>query len=341
MRYPIRAITQGLSQGSPSIYDYRGRLYPGQTFFETLVGYDTYTGEPIYEVTNRQGLTSNLGVVANPVIGNVSLQNFYVDSSPSVFNLFVSPFLPTSGNIYPLIDSHPLVSSSAGANPIAYYYIFDYSFGVGAPGVIQLSRVTNSDEYVNSVNVNFAVKIDAVISGTSVTIPSNVSQLTVVAIGGGGGGSRRSTGTGFGGGSGAFVKKTVKVSSSAWGSTVTYAIGSAGLGRTGSAGSGTAGGATTVTSTSLSINISAGGGQPGTTSGPGAGGTASGGDTNQTGVDGIGVNGGVLNQLPEPANLYLQVDSVAFPGLGGQGAPNPSSNGVKGIQGGIYFIWEK
>ena len=124
------------------------------------------------------------------------------------------------------------------------------------------------------------------------TIPKGASLVVIELWGGGGGGGRGSNlcvgNDGGGGGSGAYVKKTIPLSSASWGKTIAYLVG---IGGSVGAGPGTYGGngqASTVSSgtfTLSTLTAGGGGGASGGNLGPveGAGGTASGGDVNTSG----------------------------------------------------------
>ena len=174
-------------------------------------------------------------------------------------------------------------------------------------------------------------------SGTF-TVPTNCTDVYIEAIGGGGGGGRavepsfwtpNHASTGAGGGGGAYARKHVTSPSGNY----TITIGAGG-------GSAAAGSATTVTGTGC--NISAGGGQPGSsdvngigaTGTGGNGGTAAGGDVNYTG----GRGGKACDNRDGVAGLlHDRVGSGAGgSAAGGNGdgnyADQPQSNGTNSIQ---------
>lgn len=129
-------------------------------------------------------------------------------------------------------------------------------------------------------------------SGT-VAVPNDVNYVCIRAQGAGGGGLESpalplaGAPGGPGGGGGGYSYAVIPVLSTEWGTNLTLSVGS-GV-------SGAAGGDSTITGTlnGAAVSITAGGGQIGSTSAPfdgidGAGGTASGGDTNNTGTAGAG-----------------------------------------------------
>lgn len=122
-----------------------------------------------------------------------------------------------------------------------------------------------------------------------ICVPTGATEVIIRAIGGGGGGSE-----GNGGGGGAFVEKTVAVDPADWGERILFTVAAAGIGHAfDSFNLATDGGDSTVTGTLVAgaIAITAGGGEKGNSGG--AGGIASGGDTNTDGFDRSGGNGGV------------------------------------------------
>ena len=183
-------------------------------------------------------------------------------------------------------------------------------------------------------------------SNGTFTVPSNCTQLYIEAVGAGGGGGNAAkpstsvaTRTGTGGGGGAYARKHVTNPSGSY--TITIGIGG---------GAAAAGGATTVTGTGC--NITAGGGQPGssningvgTTGNGGNGGTAIGGDDNFTG----GRGGKVCdNRITTAGSAHDRVGSGAGGGAAGgngnggyqdqpqtSGSNRPNSIGTVGAGGG-------
>lgn len=124
-------------------------------------------------------------------------------------------------------------------------------------------------------------------SSGSVQVPENISQIWLRAQGAGGAGkvgTGSASGKFAGGGGGAMVELYKEITSSSWGNTVTFAIG-AGV-------DGANGGDTSVSVTLEGVlySLQANGGtrarQLGIGVTPGAGGTGSGGTTNQSGLNG-------------------------------------------------------
>jgi fibronectin-binding autotransporter adhesin len=120
------------------------------------------------------------------------------------------------------------------------------------------------------------------------TVPSGVTTVVAALWGGGGGGGQgESTEDGGGGGSGAYARKATAVTP---GQVLSFIVGSAGNGQTdfplpvAPSTSGTASSYSTV---------SAGGGVRGVNGGGGAGGTATGGDVNLSGGNGVVTAGGI------------------------------------------------
>ena len=156
------------------------------------------------------------------------------------------------------------------------------------------------------------------------TVPTSVSSIHVVMIGAGGGGSAGAQPGGGGGGGGALAyKNDIAVTP---GETVSINVGDGGAGvRYGSAGSGTN---SSITTSSSSYTMTAGGGQGGQSHDGGPGGTASGNGAsgypggrggNRAGGGGSGGGGG----------------AGGYGGQGGQGGSNSSgSNGSGGAGGG-------
>jgi len=118
-------------------------------------------------------------------------------------------------------------------------------------------------------------------TGTSYTVPANVTYLNVTLVGGGGGGGYASSSTGVSACNGYGGQVICSTLSATAGNTIAYAIGAGGTGGYGAAEDGVAGGDTTFTGA--------------TTAGGGNGGTGAGrGNTNQkqTGIFSMGGNGG-------------------------------------------------
>lgn len=169
-------------------------------------------------------------------------------------------------------------------------------------------------------------------SGTTITIPGGFTQVEIWAIGAGGPARKG------GGGGGGVAYKKYSILESEWGTNLTISIGASVAG--------SAGGNTTVNGT---LNGSAitelkgfGGARASTAVGGlgGAGGTASGGDTNTTGEAGTdfdsetetyGVGGKILDQT------RINITTNAHYGAGGPGAASPTE--TVGYGGAIVCFW--
>ena len=130
---------------------------------------------------------------------------------------------------------------------------------------------------------NAGIVYDIYLSGTSITIPTDsTSALFVLQAAGGSSKGRASPVDGSAGGGGGYSVLERNILSGEWGTNLTVAIG------TGSAGND--GGNTTLSGTlnGSSVSVTCNGGLKGTTLVDGAGGTASGGDTNISGESGYG-----------------------------------------------------
>lgn len=131
-------------------------------------------------------------------------------------------------------------------------------------------------------------------SGTE-TIPNGATHVIITVNGGGGGGGISNGGHG-GGGGGAQCIKTLALTSSNWGQTFTYTVATIAGRKTnaGSTATGNAGSASTVANGTFptSVSMNAGAGVAGSNLADGAGGTATGGDTNTAGAAGSAGNGG-------------------------------------------------
>ena len=116
----------------------------------------------------------------------------------------------------------------------------------------------------------------------SVTVPTNVQEVSIWLQGAGGCGRERADVEGSGGGGGAFVFYNAAVLASEWGTSLTFAVGAGALNA--------AGGNTTASGTlnGTAFVLTAAGGQRGGTAADGAGGTASGGSINIDGQAGFG-----------------------------------------------------
>jgi hypothetical protein len=160
----------------------------------------------------------------------------------------------------------------------------------------------------------------------TLAIPEGVSIMTAWVQAAGGSGKGRSGVDGSAGGGGGFSYIVREVLSSEWGNNLSIAVGAGSASNNGgnSTLSGTVGGG--------SISLTANGGVKGTTLADGAGGTASGGDTNLSGEDGSGFvvgppgeeepgtpgkSGGIYNAAA--GSPFIGVSDVSFfgPGEGG------------------------
>jgi hypothetical protein len=170
-------------------------------------------------------------------------------------------------------------------------------------------------------------------SGTSYTVPTGVTQLTLQIWGGGGGAASGSnSANGGGGGGGGFFQVTVPVTS---GATYTMAIGAGGAGG-GSAGGlpGSAGGTTSITIGGTTY--SAFGGAGGTTSVGGNGGsgaTFNGGKGGQ--VYPYGGGGGSSASYAGPGNTGSDPGGATAPTGGGGGGAGSGPNNVNGGAGSV------
>ena len=147
----------------------------------------------------------------------------------------------------------------------------------------------------------------------TVSGPSGASTVVVEACGASGGGQGANTNLeGGGGATGGYAKKTLSVSAADWGKTFTFTVGA--LGYAGSPPQN--GGATSVANGtfSLTLALSALGGQRGQRVTSSAGGTAGGGDVNTTGATG---DPGTTDGLGGAPTAGV---AITCPG-GGNGAP--------------------
>lgn len=179
-------------------------------------------------------------------------------------------------------------------------------------------------------------------TGATETIPTNASQVVIEEWGPGGGGAGGDSGggqVGPGGASGAYVKKTIALTSADWGKTFTYTVGPSVAG-----GAALTNGSTGVATTCVNgtygtaVNLSAGpgaGGQSGV--GRGSGGTATGGDTNTNGNGG----GGILRPglgAPNGGGDSATAAGTA-PGGGGAGGSVAGSVGQASAAGRVKFAY--
>jgi len=169
-----------------------------------------------------------------------------------------------------------------------------------------------------------------------ICVPTGACGVTIRAIGGGGGG-----GEGNGGGGGGFSELTLAVDAADWGERILFHVGEAGIGHVLEAFNlATDGGDSTVTGTLAAgaIAIVANGGIRGSIGG--AGGTATGGDTNISGTTSSGGDGGLsgdgANENESPGGGgHEQVDggigSVTFEWV--FDCPEGSEGGSEGSEG--------
>lgn len=204
-----------------------------------------------------------------------------------------------------------------------------------ANGIAKLIKVTTIEWMVEGFNLVFTPRTNTynAASGNEV-VPTGAAQLIVEAVGGGGGGGNQGMGTqGGGGGGGGYSRKTLAISPADWGLNIAYAVGAA-------AGNSTVGNVVLGAGT---INLAANGGGNAVVASPGAGGTATGGDTNTSGVSGTaGVAGiagpGGAGAAPlGGAGGAAGTDGVA-PG-GGGGASSGGGPGGNGAAGTVIFAW--
>lgn len=162
------------------------------------------------------------------------------------------------------------------------------------------------------------------INGTQFTVPANVAQIKVWAIGAGGGGAGATSvdaTSGGGGGAGGTAFKIFSVNS---GDIISYTIGTGGIGGV-DANSGNAGTATSVTLNAITITGNGGSGGSYNNGVDAAGGTFSGGDGGSNGGSGKGVAGdagggggggiGGANASPEACSGGIGANSINISNL--------------------------
>jgi hypothetical protein len=234
---------------------------------------------------------------------------------------------------------------TSGANTISLNDSAVRTLAGVASGAISLSNFYGKSNFTPVTRTYTTVG-----SGTE-TIPTGASQVVITVWGAGGGGGRSGTNictnnNGGGGGSGAYVKKTLSISSSNWGQTLSYLVATRGAAGITSAPNGGAGGTSTVSNGTFttSVSLSAGGGGGGasgnSTGNQGSGGTASGGDTN---TNGNGGGGTVSTGAAAPNGGAAQTNYATNgnpPGGGGSGGQVGSSqNGGQGADGQVVFAY--
>lgn len=199
---------------------------------------------------------------------------------------------------------------------------------------------------------NFVAVTNTYTSGTAQTetVPNGASQVVIDLWGPGGGGGGSDDVGSDGGGGGGYCRKTISL---VGGGTFTWTVGAIGTGGP-RFDPGTAGGQTKVDNGTYgtTVTLRANGGDPGLRNGtsPGAGGTASGGDTNTSGTTGAnggahsggdggaGANGGAGGAGGIDGGANAQ-PGVAPGGGGGGGKDSNSFAGGDGASGKIIFAW--
>ena len=192
-------------------------------------------------------------------------------------------------------------------------------------------------------------------SGTSYTTPSNATSIYVEVVGGGGGGGGSNTGACGGGGGGGYAAKYFSVSPS---TAYTYAVGSGGTTGTNTNG-GTGGNSTFVGSVTITGSGGVGSLGSGTPNAGGAGGAATNGDINISGmpggigfktasntdnftVTGFGGNSilgmGAIGKISNAASAALTGAAGTVYGGGGSGGSFGNSGGSGAA--GLVRIWE-
>ena len=172
---------------------------------------------------------------------------------------------------------------------------------------------------------------------TSIAIPSNTTSVEIWLQAAGGSSKGGAGVDGSAGGGGGYSKISRAILSGEWGTNLTVAIGA------GSAGNN--GGNTTVTGTlnGAAVSVTCNGGIKGTALFDGAGGTASGGDTNISGESGSGYVAGPPGEeqpgIPGRGGCYDQPGAINYsfrgPGEGGIA----SSTDEPGLDGFIIVLW--
>lgn len=177
---------------------------------------------------------------------------------------------------------------------------------------------------------------------TAWTIPTGVTSLWAIAIGGGGGGGFTSAGTGgdHGGGGGGGGTSLRLYTGLVPGGTLDVVVGAAGTGGAVGVGdaTGSSGGASTVDDgTTLISGGGGGGGVGGGTRFGGGGGASSGGHVNIQG--GAGVSGGARGGAGGASAIGAAIAGGTPPwGGGGFGSGDPNA-GFDGATGGVILIW--
>lgn len=174
---------------------------------------------------------------------------------------------------------------------------------------------------------------------TSVTIPSNATGALFILQAAGGSSKGRAGVDGSAGGGGAYAILDRAILAGEQGTSLTVAVGA------GSAGNN--GGNTTLSGTlnGSSVSVTCNGGLKGTTLADGAGGTASGGDTNISGESGYGYVAGPPGEeapgTPGRGGCYDQPTGWAYdiPGTGPGSGGIASVSDEPGFDGFIDILW--
>lgn len=174
---------------------------------------------------------------------------------------------------------------------------------------------------------------------TSVTIPSNATGALFILQAAGGSSKGRAGVDGSAGGGGAYAVLDRAILVGEQGTTLTVAVGA------GSAGNN--GGNTTLSGTlnGSAVSVTCNGGVKGTTVFDGAGGTASGGDTNITGESGYGYVAGPPGEeapgTPGRGGCYDQPTGWSYdlPGSGAGSGGIASVADEPGVNGFIEILW--
>lgn len=172
---------------------------------------------------------------------------------------------------------------------------------------------------------------------TTITIPTNTASVEIWLQAAGGSSKGRAGVDGSAGGGGGYSKMSRAILSGEWGTNLTVAIGA------GSAGNN--GGNTTLSGTlnGSAVSVTCNGGLKGTTLADGAGGTASGGDTNISGESGygyvVGPPGEEAPGTPGRGGCYDQPGAINYQ-FGGPGEGGIASVADEpGLNGFIIVLW--
>jgi hypothetical protein len=161
-------------------------------------------------------------------------------------------------------------------------------------------------------------------ASTTWTVPSGITKIRVIAIGGGGGGAGGNFNwpQGHGAGGGGYSEDVISVAGY---STIPITVGVGGLsGTIFNENNGTPGSASGV------FNVTASGGDGASKTGNGVGGSANGGTINVNGQTGNNVNGGASGNLPwVPFIIPTSHEDLNYKGHGAFGfSSNPGQSGV-------------